>query len=69
MLVYMNGNPMEVPEGRRLLDLLADAGLGDLRGVAIAIDGEVLPRSEWPPAIVADGQQLEVLRAVQGGSS
>ena len=37
------------------------------RGIAVALDGDVVPRSEWPATRVADGQQVEVLRAVQGG--
>jgi sulfur carrier protein len=36
--------------------------------VAVALDGEVVPRGEWATTEVRDGQQVEVLRAVQGGS-
>jgi sulfur carrier protein len=38
------------------------------RGVAVALDGEVVPRGEWATTEVREGQQLEVLHAVQGGS-
>jgi sulfur carrier protein len=38
------------------------------RGVAVALDGEVVPRGEWATTEVRDGQELEVLRAVQGGA-
>jgi len=36
--------------------------------VAVAVDGEVVPRGEWATTAVRDGQQVEVLRAVQGGA-
>ena len=39
------------------------------RGVAVALDGEVVPRGEWATTEVREGQELEVLHAVQGGAS
>lgn len=68
MNVMVNGAPLEVPEGSHLLAVLANAGLHDLRGAAIALDGEVIPRSQWAPVQVQEGQQVEVVRAVQGGA-
>ena len=44
------------------------SGALDGRGVAVALDGEVVPRGEWATTEVRDGQQVEVLHAVQGGS-
>lgn len=38
------------------------------RGVAVALDGEVVPRSEWESTPVASGQSIEVLAAIQGGA-
>jgi sulfur carrier protein len=68
MKVRLNGEPLEVPGGTTVREVLAVAGLGDERGLAVAVDGEVVPRSEWVRRPVTDGQQVEVLRAVQGGS-
>ena len=45
------------------------AGAPDGRGVAVAVDGEVVPRGEWATTEVRDGQQVEVLHAVQGGGA
>ena len=36
--------------------------------MAVALDGEVVPRGEWASTELRDGQELEVLHAVQGGS-
>ena len=40
---------------------------GDGRGVAVAVDGEVVPRGEWSATELEDGREVEVLHAVQGG--
>jgi sulfur carrier protein len=37
------------------------------RGVAVAVDAEVVPRTEWDTHELTDGAQVEVLRAIQGG--
>jgi sulfur carrier protein len=37
------------------------------RGLAIAVNGEVVPRSTWPEHALADGDQVEVLTVAQGG--
>ena len=39
----------------------------DGRGMAVAVDGDVVPRSEWPDRRLEEGQRIEVVRAVQGG--
>jgi sulfur carrier protein len=36
-------------------------------GVAVAVDGAVVPRAAWPDTVLTDGARLEVLTAVQGG--
>jgi sulfur carrier protein len=33
----------------------------------VAVDGEVVPKSTWPDRGLADGQAVEILKAVQGG--
>jgi sulfur carrier protein len=58
----------DVPAGTTvdgLLDLL-DLPQRD-RGVAVAVDAEVVPRAAWATTILADGDRVEVLVAVQGG--
>ena len=40
----------------------------DRRGTAVAVNGEVIPRGEWAATELRDGQEIEVLHAVQGGS-
>ncbi|TAK71085.1 MAG: sulfur carrier protein ThiS [Actinomycetota bacterium] len=36
-------------------------------GVAVAVDGVIVPRTQWPSTVLTDGAEVEVLTAVQGG--
>jgi sulfur carrier protein len=68
MLVTVNGKLRELPDDARipsLLELLARPADG--RGVAVAVDGEVVPRARWDTTQLAEGAQVEVVTAVQGG--
>ena len=67
MRLKLNGQESEVKAGSSIPDLLAILGFEDERGVAVAVDGEVVPRSAWSSFGVTDGMAVEVLRAVQGG--
>lgn len=66
--VTLNGERREVHEPATVAAVVLAAGAPDGRGVAVAVDGEVVPRGEWATTRVRDGQQVEVLRAVQGGA-
>jgi sulfur carrier protein len=66
--LVLNGNPHELPDGATVADAVTASGIPALaRGVAVAVDREVVPRSQWDATPLADGQRVEVLEAVQGG--
>jgi sulfur carrier protein len=68
-LVVLNGERQELPDGATVESaVIATGAPADGRGVAAALDGEVVPRGEWSTTAVREGQQVEVLHAVQGGS-
>ena len=68
MNLVLNGQPRELPEGATVADAVSASGIPALaRGVAVAVDREVVPRSRWDDTRLADGQRIEVLEAVQGG--
>ena len=68
MRVALNGLPTELPDESTVADAVEAAGAGtEPRGVAVAVDGEVIRRVEWRTTSVEDGQAIEVVRAVQGG--
>jgi len=66
MFVSINGERRELPDGARVRDAL-DALDARGSGVAVAVDGAVVPRADWPAHELADGARVEVLTAVQGG--
>jgi sulfur carrier protein len=66
--VTVNGEPVQLPEGATVEELveLAAASARD-RGVAVAVDAEVVPRSAWDETVLSEGQSIELLAAMQGG--
>ena len=75
MMVLINGERRELPSGATVgsvLELLAresDSPAVASRGVAVAVDSEVVPRSRWSETPLTEGAQIEVLAAIQGGSA
>jgi sulfur carrier protein len=65
MIVTVNDQELEVDQNTTVAALLESLGVPD-RGVAVAVNWAVLPRSEWDAA-VPPGARVEVLTAVQGG--
>jgi sulfur carrier protein len=57
-----------VHAGETVGALLIHLGLDvDARGVAVAVDGEVVPRALWQSYTVGEDARVEVLTAMQGG--
>ena len=68
MNLTVNGRPTELPAGATvgvLVEALALPAAG--RGVAVAVDREVVPRGAWDSTALAEGAKVEVVHAVQGG--
>ncbi|AFM15301.1 thiamine biosynthesis protein ThiS [Mycolicibacterium chubuense NBB4] len=65
MKVTVNDEPVEVDEQTTVAALLDRLGFPE-KGIAVAIDWAVLPRSQWDSALT-DGAKIEVVTAVQGG--
>jgi thiazole synthase len=69
MRIALNGAPRELPEGATLADAVRESGVQpEGRGVAVALDGEVVPRADWESTLLAEGRSVEVLAAIQGGA-
>ena len=68
MTIELNGERVELADGTSVAAAVERLGAGgDRRGLAVAVDGEVVPRSEWEGTTLRDGQRVEVLGAIQGG--
>ena len=68
MRILLNGEPRELRDPATVADAVDASGAPESRaGVAVAVEGEVVPRSRWTDRALADGEHVEVLQAVQGG--
>lgn len=68
MELEVNGQSRSMREGATVADLMEELGLGRAAaGVAVAVDGSVVPRSDWHRRVLADGDVVDVIHAVQGG--
>ncbi len=68
MRAIVNGEARDLEPGTNVADIVRLLQLPrDGRGSAVAINGEVVPRSQWPQRTVVDGDAVEVLTAVGGG--
>jgi sulfur carrier protein len=65
MRIRVNADDLEIDEQMTVAGLLQSLGYPD-RGVAVAVDQAVLPRSSWTTTLSA-GANIEVVTAVQGG--
>lgn len=65
MKITVNDEAVEVDDETTVAALLDRLGFPE-KGIAVAVDWSVLPRSEWQSAL-ADGARVEVVTAVQGG--
>ncbi len=66
--MILNGEPSEIPAGETVASVLARLGLEtNAKGVAVAVDGEVLPRACWETFALPEDARVEVLTAMQGG--
>ena len=68
MNVELNGETVALPDGATVAAAIEASGAPTERGVAVALDGDVVPRSEWETTPLSEGQRVEVLAAIQGGA-
>jgi sulfur carrier protein len=64
--VRLNGMDTELDEETTLSSVVRRYGRGD-RGIAVALNGEVVARSRWNEVKLSEGDRVEVLGAVAGG--
>jgi sulfur carrier protein len=68
MRVFLNGDPAELEAGATVQAVLEVLELpAEGRGVAVAVDSEVVPRGRWSEHELNEDARVEIVRAVQGG--
>jgi sulfur carrier protein len=67
-VIVLNGERFDVRGGETVVAVLERLGVSpQAPGVAVAVDGEVLPRACWEVFALAEDARVEVLTAMQGG--
>ena len=67
-MILLNGERSDIGAGETVAAALARLGLEvQARGVAVAVDGEVVPRAAWGSFALSEHSRVEVLTAMQGG--
>ena len=65
--ISINGEERHVNQGTSLASLVQAAQLGDGCGIAVALNSVVVRRAEWATRQLADGDQVLLIQAAQGG--
>jgi sulfur carrier protein len=66
MKIMLNGLEQDIERGATIADLIAAAGLAGRR-VAIEVNREIVPRSDYAARVLADDDRVEVVHAIGGG--
>jgi len=65
--VTVNGEALALDEPRVSALMRAQGMPPGARGMAIAINGAVVPRRAWPDTTLADGDEIEIVKLFAGG--
>jgi sulfur carrier protein len=66
--MIVNGQSADIRPGETVAAVLGGLGLSlEARGIAVAVDGEVVPRATWQTFVLDADARVEVLTAMQGG--
>jgi sulfur carrier protein len=67
MFVYVNSNRQELPDQAKITTLFEALNIASQRGIAIAINNEVIPKAEWEAYQLQADDKLTLIKATQGG--
>ncbi len=67
MNIYINNEPKQIDTQRTLVQLLADLQLNSSRGMAIAINNQVIPKTTWENYTLSENDKVTIIKATQGG--
>ncbi len=68
LALIVNGDPMMVPSGSTIADVVVRLlGATDAKGIAVAVERDVVPRSAWVTTPARAGSRIEIVTAAAGG--
>jgi sulfur carrier protein len=65
--IYLNGENTLIPEGTSLYKTLEIVGMKEFQGLAVAVNGKVIPKKSWSETLLNDKDKVLLVTAVQGG--
>jgi len=67
MEVHVNNQPVKVSDNCALQLLLEQCGIAETKGIAVAVNNSVKPRSDWRNFTLQPNDKITIIRATQGG--
>jgi sulfur carrier protein len=67
MMIYINEQAHPFSENKTLSDVLDELNIDALKGMAVAINNNVVPREKWDVLKINDNDKLLIIKAAQGG--
>jgi sulfur carrier protein len=66
MNIIVNGKNKDIRDICSTEQLLQEMGFGEKR-VAVELNKEIVPRSQYSQTFISDGDNIEIVRAIGGG--
>jgi sulfur carrier protein len=67
MTVFVNNNPINLTAVATLHQVLEKQNLHEQRGIAVALNNNVIPKAEWQQKALNDNDKITIIKATQGG--
>lgn len=67
MEIFVNNQPIQTEEQTSLLAIVNSQVGENSKGLAVAINEEVIPKNEWEKTILNQHDQVLIIKATQGG--
>jgi sulfur carrier protein len=67
MNVFVNNSLLEIPTRSKVAEALETLNIISAKGIAIAVNGNVIPRAEWEQFELNSEDKITVIKATQGG--
>ena len=67
MTVFINNKEHNLIQTKNLFEVLTDVNLISQRGIAVAVNNTVIPKSEWEKYQLNENDKITIITATQGG--
>jgi sulfur carrier protein len=67
MDIYINSECYSLHDDAKVTDAISKLNLNGTKGIALAVNNDVVPRNEWDTRVLQQGDKVMLIRATQGG--